>query len=375
MYSTPGVIMPIEGSYYDEYRFMPLFQLDAYDIIENFLGKPNISFYVIPTWTLPVYFGYLSSSTNTVGLSLSFYPFSKTLKKESMGMVHFRNSNHQESNQPYFGHGSYKIIDTLIRSNTSGRILLYASVNPDPNQVEVEQRTFDGSIWFSPNSLDFMEYRVDISTGISDNMEGYFGMIENSESRHAKVFIDQQYSVSLRDFDTMYAMQIWDWDSSIYGSTTNIETQYTYRIPVCINAPYVSLLAKINDDSAQFSMANSGRNGIYSIEWRVYKRTDGMNRRLVLKCRNLSMHLKLIEVGVYDVEYDYFDRNGNKYTKKMYNAITYLGGDYYHHGNNGNNGDDGGGGGGGNIYTFEWSEHVCLKKEQEDGTYWERISS
>lgn len=378
MYSTPGVMIPIESSY-DEYRFMPLFQLDAYEIIENFLGKPNISFYVIPTWTLQTYFGYLSSETNTTGFTLPFYPFEKYLKKDSMGMLHFRNSNHQALGQPYFGHSSYKIIDTIIKSTTSGRLILYASVNPDPNQVRVEQRSFDGSTWFSPNSMDFMEYRVDVSKEFSDNMNGRFRLIENSYAKQAKLFIDSQYSVSLRDFDTMYAMQIWDWDSSIYGSTANIETQYTYGIPVCINAPYIGLIAKINDDSSQFSLTNSSRNSKYSIEWRVYKRIDGMDRRLILKCRNLVMHLKMIETGVYDVEYDYFDRNGNKYTKKMYNAITYVGGEYTIKN-----------GSAGSLpynfewsdwicaqdkihYQFQWSNYVCATEEITSDTYWEQI--
>ena len=354
MYSTPGVLMPISNSSYDEYRFMPLFQLDAYDIIENFIGKPNISFYVIPTWTIPVYFGYLSSDINTLGFSIPFYPFSKTLKNESMGMIHFRNSHHQASNQPYFGHGSYRIIDTEIRNGGIGRLILYASVNPDPHQVKVEQRSFDGSTWFSPNSMDFMEYRVDVSSGASDNMEGYFGMIDNAEAQRAGWFIDPQYSVSLRDFDTMYAMQIWDWDTSIYGNTSDIETQYSYGIPVCINAPYVSLIPKINDDSYQFSLMENTKNGKYSIEWRIYKRIDGMNRRLVMKCKNKVLHLKLIEAGVYDIEYDYYDRSGNKYTKKMYNAITYMGSDYI---------IERKGRGGSLPYSFEWSDHVCAQNE------------
>ena len=122
------------------------------------------------------------------------------------------------------------------------------------------------------------------------------------------------------------------------------------------------------------------KNGRYSIEWRIYKRIDGMNRRLVMRCKNKVLHLKLIEAGVYDIEYDYYDRSGNKYTKKMYNAITYMGSDYIIERK----------GRGGSLpysfewsdhvcaqneilYTFQWSDHVCALEDLSSDTYWEPI--
>lgn len=324
IYSAPGAMIPIDEEN-GIFAFMPLYQMASYFIKNNILQMPNTAFYVIPTWTAPGTLSNLDSEINMLYLSIDFYPFDKLLKQESMGMMHFSNLNGGISHRmKYFGHGSYRI-HNMDKSPIipAAHVYLYASQKPNLNNTLANQSTFDGSIWFSPNSMDFMEYKVDVSSDTSDNTDGYFDMVDNSETSKAKLFIDNQYSVSLRDFDTMYAMQIWNWDTSTYQNTASIETKYSYNIPICVKSPFIGIIPRINDNSYQFQLSYLGKEANYSIEWRVFKRIDGMKRRLVLKCRNRVLYLKLIEHGVYDIEFDYFDRNGNKYTKTMYNAVTY----------------------------------------------------
>ena len=323
MYSSPGVMVfnieePIVPNLY---WFMPLSTTQADDIIQNFLGRTDVAFYVIPTWTIPVNFWNLSSELNTINLTTSYYPFTKTLKNGSMGMLHFLDSYNKSTNGNNFGHGSYRIIDTNIVDTESGSIVLEASQGKPIKGKDYNQTSIDCSIWFSSCSMDFMEYKLDVSNGNVEMIGKVVPIIDNKPWKKSKVYIDEQYSVSLRDFDTMYAMQIWDFDSSTYAEVSDIKTKYKYDIPVCTNKPFIGLLAKVSGTNLHTYETEPPM----SIEWRIYKRIDGMRRKLVTKCMNNALLLRLIESGIYDVEFDIFDEFGNKYTKVMYNAVTYTG--------------------------------------------------
>ena len=185
---------------------------------------------------------------------------------------------------------------------------------------ESEQSGFDGSTWFAPPSLDYMTYDCDVDVNESDNQSNSISIVNNTKYRYAQKFIDQNYSVSLRNFDPNDAIEIWEYNSDDYSTYNQIKGKYVHNTPITTTMPYVEILPHIPGYINDISTMTSNS---MTVRWKIYIRYGNSSRKLIMECFNKALFLKLKDYGTYDIEMTLWDQYGNKFEKKMNGYITY----------------------------------------------------
>jgi hypothetical protein len=174
-----------------------------------------------------------------------------------------------------------------------------------------DQVGFDASAWIGTSSLDYMKYVCDISVDDSDNQQGVAKIIENTKYKENKDFIDIEYSISLRNFDTDYAIDLW---------TFNVGS-YKYNIPISISSSSdatLGIVPLLPYTTTSYLMENT-----VTVRWRLYRRIGDIEKQLVMECYNKIMLIWLSEKGIYDIELTIWDKHGNKYVKNLDGYIKY----------------------------------------------------
>ena len=328
IFSVPGVMLPgkayISNPEYDDYYFMPIpssksdastlsYKLSSYCSNND---APRLTYYIIPQWAIPCNIDRISQENNIIDITLSQQVFSETLYNRynldnGKMITLFYNTN----NSNYFGKGSY-----MIKNRKSGtKYTLYAYLG-EKRKSEAEQAGFDGSTWFGPPSLDYMIYDCDINEKLSDNQSNSLYIINNMNYKYAKKFIDQNYAVSLRNFDTNDAIEIWEYNPTDYPSFLNINGKYIHTTPITITLPYVEILPHIH---GYINKISSMKTNDMTVRWKIYKKYGSTSRKLIMECFNKVLFLKFKEYGTYDIEMTLWDSYGNKFEKKMNGYITY----------------------------------------------------
>lgn len=328
IFSVPGVMLPgkayISNPEYDDYYFMPIpssksdastlsYKLSSYCSNND---APRLTYYIIPQWAIPCNIDRISQENNIIDITLSQQVFSETLYNRynldnGKMITLFYNTN----NSNYFGKGSY-----MIKNRKSGtKYTLYAYLG-EKRKSEAEQAGFDGSTWFGPPSLDYMIYDCDINEKLSDNQSNSLYILNNMNYKYAKKFIDQNYAVSLRNFDTNDAIEIWEYNSTDYPSFLNINGKYIHTTPITITLPYVEILPHIH---GYINKISSMKTNDMTVRWKIYKKYGSTSRKLIMECFNKVLFLKFKEYGTYDIEMTLWDSYGNKFEKKMDGYITY----------------------------------------------------
>lgn len=329
LFSVPGVMLPgtpyiSNPDGYDDYYFMPIpssktdastlsYKLSSYC---SEIDAPRLTYYVIPQWAIPCKVDRISQENNIIDITLSHQIFSNTLYnrynlKNGKMMTLFYNTN----NSNYFGKGSY-----MIKNRQSGtKYTLYAYLGKK-RKGEAEQSGFDGSTWFGPPSLDYMIYDCDINEKLSDNQSNSLYIINNINYKYAQKFIDQNYAVSLRNFDPNDAIEIWEYNSDDYTSYLDVKGKYIHTTPITTTIPYVEILPHIPGYINNISNMISNN---MTVRWKIYKKYGSTSRKLIMECFNKVLFLKFKEYGTYDIEMTLWDSYGNKFEKKMDGYITY----------------------------------------------------
>ena len=57
--------------------------------------------------------------------------------------------------------------------------------------------------------------------------------------------------------------------------------------------------------------------------WKIYNRNGKSNSKLMFEVYNNMLPLSIKNKGIYDVELNIYDNNGNKYNKTIKGLITY----------------------------------------------------
>ena len=226
-------------------------------------------------------------------------------------MTLFYNTN----NSDYFGKGSYMIKNMQCAL----KYTLYAYLG-QKREGETEQSGFDGSTWFGSPSLDYMIYDCEINEELSDNQSNSLYMIDNIDYKNAEKFIDQNYSVSLRNFDPNDAIEIWEYNSTDYPSYGYIKGKYIHNTPITISSPYIEILPHI---PGYINNVLEMRTNDMTVRWKIYRRTGNISRKLIMECFNKALFLKLKDYGTYDIEMTVWDSYGNKFEKNMDGYIIY----------------------------------------------------
>ena len=333
MFSIPGVMIPgkpyisnqkYDDQKYDDYYFMPTPSYKNTEVtLSNKLSTycsnqatPRLSFYIIPQWAIPCNVNRISQDNNIIDITLPYQIFSNSLYdkynlKNGRMMTLFYNTN----NSDYFGKGSY-----MIKNMQSAlKYTLYAYLG-QKREGETEQSGFDGSTWFGSPSLDYMIYDCEINEELSDNQSNSLYMIDNIDYKNAEKFIDQNYSVSLRNFDPNDAIEIWEYNSTDYPSYGYIKGKYIHNTPITISSPYIEILPHI---PGYINNVSEMRTNDMTVRWKIYRRTGNISRKLIMECFNKALFLKLKDYGAYDIEMTVWDLYGNKFEKNMDGYIIY----------------------------------------------------
>lgn len=328
LFSVPGVMLPgkpyTSNPDYDDYYFMPTpssktDDSSLSDKLNSYCSNndtPRLTYYVIPQWAIPCTVDRISQENNIIDITLSHQVFSFTLYerynlKNGRMMTLFYNTN----NSNYFGKGSYMIKTRQSRT----KYTLYAYLGKK-RKGESEQSGFDGSTWFGPPSLDYMIYDCDINEKLSDNQSNSLYITNNINYEYAQKFIDQNYAVSLRNFDPNDAIEIWEYNSNDYPSYINIQGKFIHNTPITTTIPYVEILPHI---PGYINNISNMRSNSMTVRWKIYKKYGSRSRKLIMECFNKALFLKFKEYGTYDIEMTLWDSYGNKFEKKMDGYITY----------------------------------------------------
>lgn len=328
LFSVPGVMLPgspyTSTPEYDDYYFMPIpsSKTDA-ETLSNKLASycsnndtPRLTYYVIPQWAITCTVDRISQENNIIDITLSHQVFSNALyNRYNLGNGRMITLFYNTNNSDYFGKGSY-----MIKNRKSGtKYTLYAYLGEKRNS-ETEQSGFDGSTWFGPPSLDYMIYNCEINEKLSDNQSNSLYIINNMNYKYAQKFIDQNYAVSLRNFDPNDAIEIWEYNSTYYSSYLSINGKYIHTTPITTSRPYVEILPHIQGYINNISDMKTNN---MTVRWKIYKKYVGTSRKLIMECFNKVLFLKFKEYGTYDIEMTLWDSYGNKFEKKMDGYITY----------------------------------------------------
>ena len=328
LFSIPGVMLPgkpyTSNPEYDDYYFMPTpsSKTDAETLSYKLASycsnndAQRLTYYIIPQWAIACNIDRISQESNIIDITLSHQVFSDTLYDRynlSNGrmITLFYNTN----NSDYFGKGSY-----MIKNRKSGtKYTLYAYLG-EKRKSETEQSGFDGSTWLGPTSLDYMIYNCDINGKLSDNQSNSLYIINNMNYKYAQKFIDQNYAISLRNFDPNDAIEIWEYNSTDYPSYLNINGKYIHTTPITTTLPYVEILPHI---PGYINNISTMKTNDMTVRWKIYKKYGSTSRKLIMECFNKVLFLKFKEYGTYDIEMTLWDSYGNKFEKKMDGYITY----------------------------------------------------
>ena len=328
IFSIPGVMIPDvlhqEDDIYDEYLFTPIqsSKTDASTLAEKLNSycsgndAPRLAYYIIPQWAIPCTINTISQENNVIDISLNNSIFSSAMYgryrlKDGRMMTLFYNTNDSD----YFGKGSYM----LKAQQNAINYTLYTYLG-QRRRGESEQSGFDGSTWFAPPSLDYMTYDCDVDVNESDNQSNSLSIVNNTKYRYAQKFIDQNYSVSLRNFDPNDAIEIWEYNSDDYSTYNQIKGKYVHTTPITTTMPYVEILPHIPGYINDISTMTSNS---MTVRWKIYIRYGNSSRKLIMECFNKALFLKLKDYGTYDIEMTLWDQYGNKFEKKMNGYITY----------------------------------------------------
>lgn len=333
--SIPGVMLPgkvyFSNNKYDEYYFMPIstvnktseelsILLSTYSYSQN---TPRYAFYIIPQWAIPCTVNKISQLNNSIDIKLeksifsttSYINYNLTTENSSGRMMTLFYKTSRQSD--YFGKGSY-----MIKQKTGNlNYVLYAYLGEKKRISENEQLGFDGSTWFGPPSLDYMTYTCDLNKEISDNQANSIQIIDNSNYKYCKLFIDQNYSVSVRNFDPNDAIEIWEYNPSDYNTYTKIKGKYIHNTPITTTSPYIEILPHI---PGYINNISAMRTNEMTVRWRLYKRVSDMSKNLIMESFNKILFIKLKDYGLYDIEMTLWDQYGNKFEKKMDGYINYT---------------------------------------------------
>ena len=277
--------------------------------ISYITNNPNYSYYFIPRWSYKIS-GNISYDNDKdalhVTVNMSDYVGRNFSENASLYMYY----NNNDGN--YYGNGLY----TQAYDPDNIYLSPYYSNNEYNNDIKTFVQRYT-NIWLGPSSINYDKYQCTIKTDESDISKSLIKLIDNNNMRIATKMADSQFTVSLRNFNPDDANNIWN------ISNTQINNMYEYVIPVItrsINgyayaAPIVNTLYKNISDFTQSEI---------TVRWRVYKRVGLVDRKMVMESYNKALALKVgSEKGMYDVELDVFDKQGNKYSKNMGSAFTF----------------------------------------------------
>jgi hypothetical protein len=129
------------------------------------------------------------------------------------------------------------------------------------------------------------------------------------------MYVDKEYSISLRNFDTDYSLDLWEFDTDKYTTWSSIQNFKIYDVPVSIkndDGLYVILVPYLPESNIYNINTLTS-----TVRWRLYKRIGDTKKNLIMEVFNKIFFVKLIESGMYDVELTIWDLYGNKYQKNM----------------------------------------------------------
>lgn len=304
LFSIPGVMLPLRAypdSSYDGYVFKSFDNtLDA--SFFDYMPDTRHSFYAIPQWAVNCTFGNIDGRTNQFNITMDNYPFEQVFQKNS-GVTIFNTTDAGDE----FGAGLYN-----LRSMDTQNVSMYAYARKPLFADNVYQSSVDGSIWLSPSHFGYITYMADVSVDGSDTQKYYLNLIKNSKYNKCSPIVDNQFSLTFRDFDPNYATEMWI-GLEVLNDPHVLFEYYAYNIPITTSYPEI-ILSKptLNEDDK------------YTCIWKLYKRSKNNTRKLIFECTNHTSIFKLPEKGIYDIELEYFDMYGNKSTKSLISAITYV---------------------------------------------------
>ena len=325
MYNFKFVKSGKSKSRYDYYYFMPTesSKTDAStlsDKLNTYCSSEDsgrFSYYIIPQWAIPCKINLISQENNIVDIELDNHIFSRELyKKYNLKEGRIATLFHNTNCANYFGKGSYMI----KKVQSDSKYTLYAYIGKK-RKGETEQYGFDCSTWFGTPSLDYMKYICDVDEETSDNQSNSINITNNISYKQSKNFIDQNYAISLRNFDPDDAIELWEYNPDDYPLYYYIKGKYIHTTPITVTQPYIEIIPHIPgyiNNIGRIKTAN------ITVRWKIYKKTGSMSRKLIMECFNKVLFLKLKEYGTYDIEMTLWDQYGNKFEKNMNGYLTYI---------------------------------------------------
>jgi hypothetical protein len=313
-----GTYLPTNAYYesvkYDEYKFLPKVEGTGSGTPSNILSwnmdREKYDFYLIPRWALRCDVqrddqGLIIRTMTKSGSTYS-YPFENNLDDDTLAYLYFK-----QGDSKYYADGLYDMFSVMDSGIERGRF--YSSKNI--YETEFGEQTPDGwNKWYSPSDLKYNKYIFDVSTGCTDISKEKIVLVKNNNYDKNKLFVDHQLAVSLRNFDPDDAKRNWIDDS--------LDLSSSFNGPIVTNNETILLTITTDKDPLDYVFMEDFSNMIM-VRWKVYKRIGENERTLLFEVYNKCLPLTLDEYGVYDVEVDLFDNYGNKYSKKIPNAITY----------------------------------------------------
>jgi hypothetical protein len=320
VFSAPGVMLPYDAfdntHSYDEYRLCISSDDNLGFMLQLILSSGNgtncrYEYYIIPTWVIKSNITKISPKDNYIRMNLLDNPFtsydfaSYGISKDKMMTMFYK-----PSVVDYFGKGSYKLI-----SASESNMRLYAYINDRKHTIGDDQSGIEGESWIGTSSMDYMKYIFDTIPEESDNQIGEIMLANNMNYFENGMYVDKEYSISLRNFDTDYSLDLWEFDTDKYTTWSSIQNFKIYDVPVSIkneDGLYVILVPYLPEsDIYSINTLTS------TVRWRLYKRIGDTKKNLIMEVFNKIFFVKLIESGMYDVELTIWDLYGNKYQKNM----------------------------------------------------------
>ena len=285
--------------------------------------NPRYTYYIVPTWSIKSKLNSIiaTDSSNEINTQCNIDSWFDENYQKSCGYIDSSNNRVErlmtvfstsDTSLNYFGKGMYQIKNQPYSADTSNNIKFYA-YNGKKRPSDVVQENLDASIWIAPSNLDYMKYTFDIDVENSDFDNNTIKIVNNSDYKNQKMYIDQNFAVSLRDFDTDDAIDIWDDSSAMFS--------HTYRTNITINQSKVKIYPSLRGYSTE-------HHDSISVRWKVYIKDKYNSRKLLMESFNTVLMLDLGEkYGTYDLEMTIWDQNGNRMDKKIDNCFTYKKGE------------------------------------------------
>lgn len=321
--------LPIQNYNINEYRFKPYSIKDSSitEIMNTVItqGCCECEFYLIPTWLFNIYYYSTDSSNDILTIKTRNYPFGRVISDNNLIKILFSGNYVKVRSRNVFGQSSYTKVNTLYETIDTSLPNVSHILKGNMDSTYTTSGTVSGNLnlSFGHGCCEYMNFSKDIPS-ILDIRNSKIYLPNTQENVEFMKYIDTTYAVSVRNFNVFDAKNIWD-NSTTYNSST----LRSYNVPVTItdDSESKSIVITANMSRAFPQYTNHILESIKDIGgtacWKIYNRNGKSNSKLMFEVYNNMLPLSIKNKGIYDVELNIYDNNGNKYNKTIKGLITY----------------------------------------------------